>query len=89
MLYSRYSADRPKEKTTLTERLLCAAGVMDEIGSVEPGELRAAMQLVLPMLLQGVVDWAGRENAQLTGRPGALCEKTLRLVCAWSRAERS
>jgi hypothetical protein len=31
----------------------------------------------------------GREKAQLNGRPGALCEKTLRLVCAWSRAERS
>jgi hypothetical protein len=47
------------------------------------------MRFVLPTLIQGVVGWAGREDAQLHGRPGALCEHTLRLVCAWSEDEES
>lgn len=47
-------------------------------------ELRSTMALALRPLLQGAVGWAGREDVELNGRAGSLCQNLLRSVCNWS-----
>jgi thiamine kinase-like enzyme len=49
-------------------------------------DLRSTMALALRPLLQGAVGWAGREDLEVKGRAGSLCENLLQSVCDWSRA---
>jgi hypothetical protein len=47
-------------------------------------ELRSTVVLALRPLLQAAVGWAGREDVELQGRAGSLCENLLQSVCDWS-----
>ncbi len=50
-------------------------------------DLRVAMGIVLPTLVQGAVGWAGREGLTRHARMADVCESFLRSVCAWGEAE--
>jgi aminoglycoside phosphotransferase (APT) family kinase protein len=47
-------------------------------------ELRSTVALALRPLLQGAVGWAGRQDVELKGRAGSLCQNLLQSVCDWS-----
>ena len=49
-----------------------------------PIELHAGFALALAPLLQGAIGWAGNQESELTGRPGALCKSFVRSLCDWS-----
>jgi thiamine kinase-like enzyme len=53
----------------------------------DAAELRVAMRIALPALVQGAVGWAGREGPILHARMADVCESFLRNVCTWSDAE--
>ncbi len=59
------------------------------VHDVSLAELRSSFELALLPLLQGVVGWAGRDDLELGGRSGALCESFLRSMCGWVLGDES
>jgi thiamine kinase-like enzyme len=57
------------------------------VSAVDAAQLRVAMRIALPALVQGAVGWAGREGPTPKARVADVCESFLRSVCAWSEAE--
>jgi thiamine kinase-like enzyme len=57
------------------------------VTAVDAAQLRGAMRMALPALVQGAVGWAGREGPIFHARMADVCESFLRNVCTWSDAE--
>jgi hypothetical protein len=67
--------------------LAASSGWPHGVTAGNAAELRVAMRIALPALVQGAVGWAGREGLTQHARMADVCESFLRSVCAWDEAE--